>query len=426
MSAFAALFLTVLCTGLLVRFWLSARQIRAVVSHRDRVPAPFEASIDGAEHRKAADYTVATVRLGRYSALIDFAVTVALTVGGGVAALDSLWQRTGWSDPWRGAAVIATVAALAALADLPLSAWKTFRLEAAFGFNRITPALFIQDLLKSTLLSVLIGGPVVLAALELMRHAGSTWWIWAWAGWTGLMLLMTWAWPALIAPLFNRFAPLQDAVLRDRIDSLLGRCGFASKGVFVVDGSRRSAHGNAYFTGIGRNKRIVFFDTLLASLSHPEIEAVLAHELGHFKLKHVRNRLLITMILSFGALALLGWLARQPWLYSSFGVATASNHTALLLFMLIAPAFAFFTTPIGAFRSRRHEFEADAFASEQAQAADLISALVKLYRDNASTLTPDRVYSRFYYSHPPALERISHLTKAGSVSAVRPQPAAAG
>jgi STE24 endopeptidase len=410
-SVFAYALVVALLAGSALRLWLAGRQIETVKANRGRVPAAFADRIEAADHQKAADYTVATVRLGRRSVILDTLVTLALTVAGAIGAIDLLWQRSGWAPPWRGAMVVLTVVCLTAVIDLPFSIWRTFRIETRFGFNRTTPWLFVADLAKGCLLALVLGGPVVLAALTLMERAGQLWWLWAWAGWLALMLLMTWAWPAFIAPLFNKFSPLEDVQLKSRIESLLQRCGFTSQGVFVVDGSRRSSHGNAYFTGLGRHKRIVFFDTLLERLTHPEIEAVLAHELGHFKLHHVRKRLLAALATSFGALALLGWLAAQQSFYSAFGVQTPSPHAALLLFMFVAPAFAFFATPLGALWSRRHEFEADAFAARHASAEDLASGLVKLYRDNATTLTPDGLYSAFYYSHPPATERIARLRR---------------
>jgi STE24 endopeptidase len=408
---FAGAFIAAAVVGTALRLWLAGRQIAAVGAHRSQVPEAFASRIPLADHQKAADYTVASVTLGRWTLIVDVIVTLLLTVGGAIGAIDQLWQHTGWPALWRGAAVIGSVVFLTAAIDLPFSIWRTFRLEARFGFNRTTPRLFVADLAKSCLLALLLGGPIVLGALTLMEHAGRFWWLWAWAGWLALMLLMTWAWPAVIAPLFNKFSPLQDAELNTRIQSLLQRCGFTSRGVFVVDGSRRSSHGNAYFTGLGRNKRIVFFDTLLERLTHPEVEAVLAHELGHFKLRHVRKRLLVGVAASFVALALLGWLAAEPAFYSAFGVRTPSAHAALLLFMFVTPAFTFFGTPLGSLWSRRHEFEADAFASRQANAEELATALVKLYRDNATTLTPDPLYSRVYYSHPPATERIAQLRR---------------
>jgi STE24 endopeptidase len=305
--------------------------------------------------------------------------------------------------------VILSVLLLMALIGLPLSLWSTFRLEARFGFNRTTLALFLVDRIKGLVLAALIGTPLLLAALELMDRAGALWWIYVWALWLGVSLLLTWAYPALIAPLFNRFSPLRDEALRTRIEALLQRCGFASRGVFVIDGSRRSAHGNAYFTGVGRNKRIVFFDTLISTLEPGEIEAVLAHELGHFKLHHIRRRLIISAVLALAGLALLGYLATRLWFYQGLGLPGASNYGALLLFMLVTPVFTFFVTPLAAHWSRRDEYAADAFAAQHTPAAALMAALVKLYRDNATTLTPDRVHSQFYDSHPPALARIARL-----------------
>ena len=407
------LFIAAVVISTALELWLSQRQIATVAAHRNRVPAPFAAAISAAEHEKAADYTIARARFGRISEITNAVITLALTVGGGIAALDGVWRHTGWQEPWLGAAVIGTVFCITGLLTLPLSIWSTFKLEARFGFNRTTPKLFLTDLAKSLLLTVLLGGPLLVATLTLMERAGQWWWIWAWLLWLAVMFIMTWAYPACIAPLFNKFSPLQDDALKSRIEALLTRCGFKSKGVFVVDNSRRSSHGNAYFTGIGNNKRIVFFDTLLERLGHPEVEAVLAHELGHFSLKHVRQRLLLSIATSFVALAVLGWLTTQQAFYTALGVPTHSTHAALLLFIMAAPFFTFFITPLGSLWSRRHEFEADAFATRYANATELADALVKLYRDNASTLTPDPVYVAFHYSHPPALERITRLRAAG-------------
>ena len=406
------LFICAVLLATALELWLSLRQVRNVLRHREQVPGPFAASVSAQEHAKAADYTVAKVRLGRLVTVVDAAVTLVLTVGGGIAALDALWRHTHWSQPWLGLAVIASVALLIQLVNQPFSLWRTFVLEARFGFNRTTAALYWADLAKGMLIAVLLGGPLLLATLLLMDRAGRWWWAWAWGLWLLVMLVMAWAWPAFIAPLFNRFSPLRDQPLRERIEALLGRCGFASKGVFVVDNSRRSSHGNAYFTGIGRYKRIVFFDTLLERLAHPEVEAVLAHELGHFRLKHVRKRLLLSVAATFLGLALLGWLASKPGFYAALGVPLPSTHAALLLFMLAVPAFMFFVTPLASLWSRQHEFEADEFATRYASAGELASALVKLHRDNASTLTPDPVYAAFYYSHPPPLARISRLRAA--------------
>jgi STE24 endopeptidase len=404
------LFIAAVVIATAVELWLAARQIAAVAAHRDRIPQPFAGQLSPEDHRKAADYTVAKARLGMVSTVIDSIVTLALTVGGGIAAIDAFWRHTGWGEPWLGLVVIGTVAAVVGIVGLPFSVVRTFRIEAAFGFNRTTPMIFLGDLGKGILLGVLIGGPLVLAVLVLMDHAGRWWWLAAFGCWLVVTLLITWAWPAFIAPLFNKFSPLEDASLKGRIEALLERCGFRSSGVFVVDGSRRSAHGNAYFTGIGRHKRIVFFDTLLKQLASPEIEAVLAHELGHFRLRHVRQRLLVSFITMLVGFALRGWLAGKPGFYRALGVPTPSTHAALILFALAVPVAVFFTTPLGSLWSRRHEFAADRFASQHANAQELASALVKLYRENASTLTPDPLYTAFYYSHPPALERIARLT----------------
>ncbi|HEV7139335.1 MAG TPA: M48 family metallopeptidase [Steroidobacteraceae bacterium] len=404
-----ALFIIAVAAAMAVELWLASRQIAAVEAHRDRIPEPFAGQLSPEDHRKAADYTVAKARLGMVGTVINAGVTLALTVGGGIAAIDALWRHTGWGEPWLGIAVIALVAAVMALVSLPLSLLRTFRIEARFGFNRTTPLIFLTDLGKAIALAALIGGPLILAVLALMDHAGRWWWLAAFGLWLAVTLLITWAWPAFIAPLFNKFSPLEDASLKGRIEDLLARCGFRSSGVFVVDGSRRSAHGNAYFTGIGRQKRIVFFDTLLKQLASPEIEAVLAHELGHFRLRHVRHRLIVSMVTMLAGFALLGWLASKPGFYRVLGVPTPSPHAALLLFALAGPVALFFTTPVGSLWSRTHEFAADRFASQHASAQDLASALIKLYRDNASTLTPDHLYTAFYYSHPPALARITRL-----------------
>ncbi len=406
------MFVLAVIAGTVLELWLSHRQIVAIEANRTRVPEPFAAHVTNTEHAKAADYSIATMKVRRFDTVLSAGVALALTVGGGIAAIDSMWRRTGWPQPWLGAGVILTVACLTAALNLPLSLWRIFRIETRFGFNRLTLRLFVTDRLKSLLLAAAIGGPAVLAVLSLMQRAGRGWWIWTWALGLGFMVLMSWAWPVFIAPLFNRFSALQDPVLAARLESLLRRCGFAAKGVYVVDGSRRSAHGNAYFTGIGHTRRIVFFDTLLERLELAEVEAVLAHELGHFRLRHVRNRLLVSMAAWLGGLALLGWLAADARFYSALGVPLPSTHAALLLFVLLVPAFALFATPVASLWSRKHEFAADAFASRHASATELATALVKLHRDNASTLTPDPLYCAFYYSHPPALARITRLLQA--------------
>ena len=408
------LFIVAVAAATTVELWLAARQIAAVAGHRDRIPEPFAGRLTPQDHRKAADYTIAKAKLAMAGTVISAALTLALTVGGGIAAIDGLWRHTGWAEPWLGISVIATVAALMGVVGLPVSLLRTFRIEAAFGFNRTTPLTFIADLGKGIALAALLGGPLVLAVLVLMDHAGRWWWLAAFGCWLAVTLLITWAWPAFIAPLFNKFSPLEDAALKERLEALVARCGFRSSGVFIIDGSRRSAHGNAYFTGIGRHKRIVFFDTLLQQLAATEIEAVLAHELGHFRLRHVRQRLLVSIVTMLVGFALLGWLAGRPQFYGVLGVPVPSAHAALLLFALVVPVALFFTTPLGSLWSRRHEFAADRFASQYASAQELASALVKLYRDNASTLTPDPLYTAFYYSHPPALERISRLVGVSS------------
>jgi STE24 endopeptidase len=407
-------FIAAVLTSTLVELWLSERQIGAVARHRDRVPEPFADRISAEEHSRAADYTIAKVRFGRFELIIHTLVTLALTLGGGIAALDALWQRTGLSALWHGVGVIASVMLVTGIIFLPFSVWRTFRIEQSFGFNRTTPALFVMDLLKNLGLNVALGGPLLLLTLVLMERAGHWWWLWTWCLLLLLLPLLMWAGPVLIAPLFNRFSPLSDDALRLRIEALLARCGFASRGVFVMDGSIRSTHGNAYFTGLGRNKRIVFFDTLLSSLAPPEVEAVLAHELGHFRLRHFAQRLVVYLAISLVGLALLGWLASEPMFYSALGVPRPSTHAALLLFALAEPYFTFFATPLTSLWSRKHELEADTFAASHAAPGDLATALVKLNRDNASTLTPDPVYAAFYYSHPPALTRIARLRAAAT------------
>src|SRR5690349_20887621 len=406
---FAGLFVLLLVAATLTRSWLNQRQVAAVLRHRAEVPEAFRAQIDLASHQKAADYTVASAQVSRWDTLLDAVVALLLTLGGGLSAIDLWLQGAHLPDVWHGTAVVLATFLLVSLVGLPLSAWRTFGVEARFGFNRTTVGLFIADLLKGLLLGLVLGGPLVFVILLLMERAGSLWWLYAWLVWVAFTVLITWAYPTLIAPLFNKFTPLSDAALKQRTEALLARCGFSSRGVFVMDGSRRSVHGNAYFTSDGRNKRIVFFDTLLERLQIAEVEAVLAHELGHFSLHHVRSRLLLSLLFGLIGLAVLGVLAQWPDFYRAFGIATPSAHAALLLFVFVLPAFTFFTTPASAWCSRKHEFEADEFAAKFADARQLAEALVKLYRDNATTLTPDRLHSAFYDSHPPALVRITRL-----------------
>jgi STE24 endopeptidase len=409
------LFVAALIAETAVRLWLSSRQIAAVRAHRDRVPELFAGRIELAEQQRAADYTVARARVTRWATGFEALIKLALTLGGGLAAMQTLVSRAHWPEPWQGTLLVLCVLFLLQLVGLPFAVWRTFRIEARFGFNRTTPRLFSLDLLKQWLLGFAIGAPLLLATLALMDRAGAWWWLWAWLVWLAVSLTLAWAAPRFIAPLFNRFSPLANAALRERVEALLARCGFTARGgVFVMDGSRRSAHGNAYFTGIGRNKRIVFFDTLLERIDLEEIEAVLAHELGHFRLHHVRQRLAVSGLSMLAGLALLGWLAQQPAFYAALGVGVASPPMALLLFLVVVPVFTYFATPLEAWWSRRHEREADDFAVRYASADRLAAALVKLYRDNAATLTPDPVHSAFYDSHPPALERIARLQQLAS------------
>lgn len=411
MNWLLGLFVGALAAETTVRLWLGSRQIAAVRAHRDRVPEVFHGQIALADHQKAANYTVARTRLGRWAILVEALIKLLFTVGGGLAGVDALIGHLNWREPWHGCVVILAVLFLLQLLGLPFTLWRTFRIEARFGFNRISPKLFIVDLAKRMLLGLVLGAPLAWVTLALMERAGRWWWVWAWLVWMGASLSLTWAAPRFIAPLFNRFTAITDKTLKDRIATLLERCGFAAGGgVFVMDGSRRSAHGNAYFTGIGRNKRIVFFDTLLARIELDEIEAVLAHELGHFRLNHVRLRLIISQVVALAGLALLGWLAREPDFYRVFGVPNSASM-ALLLFAFTMPAFTFFATPIAAWWSRRQELAADDFATQFTRPGDLSTALIKLYRDNASTLTPDRVHSGFYDSHPPAVLRITRLQR---------------
>ncbi len=411
MNTFSWIFIAAALFTLGLRLWLAGRQVAHLRSTREQVPEAFTGDITVETNRKAADYTAARVRLGRWELLYGTALMFVWTLGGGLRLLDDLWS--GWRGHalLGGVAVMLSVFLISALVDLPWSAYETFSLEERFGFNKTTPATFVLDALKGGLLLVILGGPVALAALWFMQRSGALWWLYVWLLWQGFTLLLTWLYPAVIAPLFNRFRPLEEGDLRSRIEALLARCGFASKGVFVMDGSRRSAHGNAYFTGIGNHKRIVFFDTLMETLTGAEIEAVMAHELGHFRLRHVTKSLFLNAAMSFIALAALGWLAAQPWFYAGLGVRVPSNHAALLLFLLASPAFTFLFTPLLSARSRKHEYEADAYAAAHADAGDLTQALVKLYRENATSLNPDPVYSRFYDSHPPAVARISNLRK---------------
>ncbi|AWI81550.1 peptidase M48 [Parazoarcus communis] len=407
---FTVLFLIALGSTLLVKAGLMLRQIQHVRAHRGAVPTAFADSIGLDAHQRAADYTAERVRLSLVELAVSAIFVLALTVGGGLQLISTLCA--GLFDAGsiaHGVALLATLGVVSWLIDLPFSLYRTFVLEKRYNFNRMTPALFVSDSLKQTALAVAIGLPLLTGVLWLMAAMGAAWWIWVWAVWLGFNLLVLLIWPTFIAPLFNRFSPLADEQLKHRVESLLERCGFRSKGLFVMDGSRRSAHGNAYFTGFGASKRIVFFDTLLDKLTPHEVEAVLAHELGHFHHKHIVKRLLVLAPASLALFALLGWLLSQQAFFNGLGVTQTGTAAGLALFFLALPWFTFALTPLMSQWSRRHEFEADRYAASHTQANDLVSALVKLYRDNASTLTPDPVYSGFFDSHPPAAVRIARL-----------------
>jgi STE24 endopeptidase len=407
---FSYVFLVALFGALGLQWWLNRRHLQHIAAHRSAVPDAFSDRITLESHQKAADYTSDKVRVGTVELFYSSLILLLWTLGGGLNLLDTTWQ--GWfSDPlWYGVAVIISLMLIGAILDLPFGIYRTFKLEQRYGFNRTTPMLFIADLAKGLLLMLVIGTPLIWVVLWLMHHAGELWWIYVWAVWMVFTLLMLFIYPTWIAPLFNKFSPLEDAALRERIVNLLNRCGFTSQGIFVMDGSKRSSHGNAYFTGLGQNKRIVFFDTLLKSLQPEEIEAVLAHELGHFKRKHIQKHIITMAILTLGSLALLGWLMQQSWFYQGLGVDNATTHNALILFMLLLSVFGVYFQPIFSLMSRKHEFEADDFAATQSKPGELIKALVKLYEENANTLTPDPLYSAFHDSHPPAPVRIAHLS----------------
>ena len=409
MNVFTYIFLFSLFAGIFVQWFLVQKHINCVRSNRDSVPEEFNDKISLEAHQKAADYTEAKVKTGLFELMIGSAFLLLWTLAGGLQLLDN-WLRTfGMSEIFTGTALILGVFAIMTILELPLSLFKIFKIEQSFGFNKMTPKIFFVDLLKHTIVGFLIGAPLLLFVLWIMENSGTYWWIYVWFTWLTFSLLMMWAYPAFIAPIFNKFRTLENDELKTRIENLLARNGFKSNGIFVMDGSTRSTHGNAYFTGLGANKRIVFFDTLIDELSYDEIEAVLAHELGHFKCNHIRKRILLLATIFFIGLAVLGWLINQTWFYNGLGINETSTYMALLLFVMISPAFTFFMQPIFSFISRQHEFEADDFAAGQAQTENLITALVNLYRENANTLTPDPLYSAFHDSHPPAPIRISHL-----------------
>ena len=420
-STVTFVFAAALLLSLAVKFWLATRQMRHVAAHRHQVPSRFASTVTPQAHQRAADYTLVKSRFGLLSTAFGTAVVLGWTLLGGLdalnqALLESVQPRFG--NMAYQLSLLAVFALIGGALELPLELYSTFRIEQRFGFNRITPKLFVADLLKNTLVGAVIGLPLAALVLWLMGAAGRLWWLWAWAAWMAFNLLLLVIYPTLIAPLFNKFEPLADVALAERVQALMRRCGFAAKGLFVMDGSRRSAHANAYFTGLGAAKRVVFFDTLLQRLSPAEVEAVLAHELGHFRHRHVPKRIAGIFAFSLLALALLGWLSTQAAFYAGLGVTpnmdAPNDALALLLFMLALPPFGFFVSPLLAHLSRRHEFEADAFACAQASGDDLANALLKLHEDNAATLTPDPVYVRFYYSHPPASERLAALAASRS------------
>lgn len=409
MNSFTLVFVALLAASLGLRLWLGRRHLQHIQAHRDRVPEAFRERIGLAQHQKAADYTSAKVRFARWDLVAEAAVLLLWTLGGGLALLDGAWRSLGLSPVLTGTGVLTSVFVVAALVDLPFDYYRTFVIEERFGFNRTRRGLFLSDHLKQLALLVALGAPLAAAVLWTLHHAGDLWWLYAWAIWLGFSLLLVWAYPVFIAPLFNRFQALDEGEVRRRVEGLLERNGLASDGIFVMDGSRRSGHGNAYFTGFGRSKRIVFFDTLLERLGADEVEAVLAHEVGHFKRRHIAKRLVLMALMSLAGLALLGWLMGQGWFYAGLGVAEPSGHAALALFVLVLPVFTFFLQPLGSWLSRRHEYEADDFAAAQSDPLVLVRALVKLYQENAATLTPDPLYSAFYDSHPPAPLRVAHL-----------------
>ena len=409
MNGFTLVFLTFVLATSAVHLWLAQRQRRNALRYREQVPEAFRDQIGLAVHEKAADYTAAKMRLEQIDIVIGALLALGWTLAGGLNALAALWDMSGWGDIATGTGLIISALLLMAILDMPMDLYRTFVVEAKFGFNRTTLVLYFSDAVKQGIILLLLGTPLIALLLWLVGHAGSWWWLYGWLTWTVFTLVMFWLYPTVIAPLFNRFTPLQDEALRERIVKLLQRCGFNNDGIFVMDGSKRSQHGNAYFTGFGTNKRIVFFDTLLKSLQTDEIEAVLAHELGHFKHGHVRKRLILVTLTSLAGFAVLGALMNAAWFYTGLGVQHMNYATAMVLFLLVMPYFSAVLKPVSSYWMRKHEFEADDYAATQTNARNLIQALVKLYKENAASLTPDRLYSAYHDSHPPAPIRISHL-----------------
>jgi len=409
MNTFTIIFIIAIVISFGIQHWLSWRQKAYVLQHRDQVPQAFRERVSLTAHQKAADYTVEKSKLGDLDSVAGLIFLLALTLGGGISLVFEFWSTFALSDMQSNLIAVASIYLLMTVVDIPFSLYQTFVIEEKFGFNKNTIAQFIKDQLISLGLTMAIGLPIMALILWVMDSIGSLWWLYAWLIIISFSLLMSWLFPTVIAPLFNKFTPMEDGSLKERIQSLLARCGFNSQGIFIMDGSRRSGHGNAYFTGLGNNKRIVFFDTLIKSLDEDELEAVLAHELGHFKRKHVIKMLVASSIMTLISFAILGWLITQDWFFIGLGLTTHSNAAALLVFMLVSPVFTIFMQPISAYFQRKFEFEADDFAAEHAQGSKMISGLVKLYEENASTLTPDPLYSAFHYSHPPAAIRIAHI-----------------
>ena len=409
MHTFSLVFLAALALATATKWWLAMRHLAHIQRHRNTVPAEFSSDISVDAHHKAADYSCAKTRLGLFTTVFECALILVLTFGGGLQWLQEV--TAGWLAPGvtRGVALLVLLGTITSLLDLPVAWYSTFGIEQRFGFNKMTPLMFIADTLKNAALAAALGIPLIACILWVMERAGDLWWLYAWLIWVTFTLLIQAVYPVWIAPLFNKFAPLDDAQLKQRIDDLLHRCGFKLQGIMVMDGSRRSSHTNAFFTGFGKTKRIVFFDTLLTKITPPEIEAVLAHELGHFKLRHVIKRIVWIFAASLAFLWLLAQLINQPWFYNGLNVQTPSTAMALVLFFLALPQFIFLLHPLTSFYSRKHEFEADHYAAQHASVTDLISALVKLYKDNSATLTPDPLHSMFYDSHPPATLRIARL-----------------
>ncbi len=415
-SILTTAFVVALLLGLMLKFWLASRQMRHVAQYRNRVPERFRERVTLAAHQKAADYTITKTRFGLLELALAAAVILGWTLLGGLNALNAVVMGLTGPGMTQQLVLLAAFVAMSGLLELPFGLYQTFGIEARFGFNKMTLGLWLVDLLKSTVIGAAIGLPIGAVMLWLMGTAGAAWWLWAWGVWMGFNLILLMVYPSFIAPLFNTFNPLDDEALKNRVMALMRKCGFSAKGLFVMDGSRRSAHANAYFTGFGATKRVVFYDTLLAKLAPPEVDAVLAHELGHFKHRHIIKRIVAMFALSLAGFALLGWLSGQSWFYTGLGVrpnmqlGSTNDALALLLFLMVIPTFSQFVTPLFAQISRKHEFEADAYAVAQTSGSDLSNALLKLYEDNASTLTPDPVYVRFYYSHPPATERLARMT----------------